>query len=199
MSWKSWKYASTRARGEPTPDARADESIAAALRRRARISTRSGSALADSILRQNVRPTTRMGRTPGTGASSPSTTPGGAVAPIWKIEADATDDVTGVREPDRRAEKRRRHPDLADPAPDLGPADPSVGTRHRDTHRDRLDGDEVGRTERDRVAERALNWFTNGRAIGTSLMSRLNDEMYAPGTLNSSELNVPSVPKKAPV
>ncbi len=47
--------------------------------------------------------------------------------------------------------------------------------------------------------KRALNWVTNGLATGTSLMSRLNDEMYAPGTLKLDESNAPSVAMNSPV
>src|SRR4026209_1146229 len=46
--------------------------------------------------------------------------------------------------------------------------------------------------------KRALNWFENGLATGMSLTSRLNDEMYEPGTLKVFESYVPSGPKNRP-
>src|SRR4029450_5411511 len=67
-------------------------------------------------------------------------------------EADASGDVTRLVERHGCPEDRVRHLDLADLSADLRAADLAVRACSRDAHRHRLDGDERGGTERDRLS-----------------------------------------------
>ena len=149
----------------------------------------------------DVRPTETMGRTPDNRKCLTLLNHVvGAVAPdLEHREADATNHVAELVERDRRTEQRgldiltlpmsrRTSPRLV--LPSAQEAEIPIAIACTATN--------DGAPNEIVCPYFFVNCATNGFAIGTSLMSRLNDEMYAPGDVNCDESNAPSVARNSP-
>ena len=137
----------------------------------------------------NVRPTETMGRTPDNRKCLTLLNHVvGAVAPdLEHREADTTNHVSELVERDRRTEQRCLHLDLANFTANFAAARSPVRTGTEIPIAIACTATNDGAPNEIVCPYFFVNCATNGFAIGTSLMSRLNDEMYAPGDVNREE------------